>query len=119
LLRGSRLRSCGDFGPPEYLTEEQKEEFSRVVTLMPGGMVHASEHGGISPILSARLAWQTSELTVSTPCGVKTPAELETLMKRQEVETRCIAKLMTRLRMSPQSVAPKTVSQAKIILGRN
>jgi hypothetical protein len=97
--------------PPLELTDEQAAEFARVVNQMPaewfcpGNLAMLCQYA--RHVIMARRIAQLIERAISDPDGEK---KVEGLVKAQARETSIICRLMTQLRLTPQSVQPRNVS---------
>src|SRR5262245_54728156 len=91
--------------PPAELTDEQRAEFLRVVGVLPADWF-APAHVALlvqycRHVVMARKVGQLIDILLLEKGN---PVEIDALVKRQESETRTIQKLMTGLRMTPQSI---------------
>jgi hypothetical protein len=83
--------------PPEDLTEEQGAEWRAVMDRLPADWFPRETHG-----------------LVAQYCRhVSTAQRLARLLAAQERETRCIASLATRMRMSQQATYDKSKEEAR------
>jgi hypothetical protein len=107
LVKGAPLETIKRIRAPTELTGEQKKEFCRVVDTLPAdwfipahiaGLVQYCRH-----VVMARRVAKLIDDYMSRPDF--DPMKVVELVKRQECESRAITKLMTMLRITPQSVA--------------
>lgn len=115
LVRNGHLDATSRLVPPEGLTEEQQAEFLRVVNSLPADwfapahlqmLVQYCRHVVIAKKLAQAIDMMLTEAGDVRMIGV--------LMTRQENASRILHKLMTSLRITPQSIEPPKVSHKKV-----
>jgi hypothetical protein len=105
--------------PPEELTEEQRDEFIRIVDKMPADWFTPANQAGLVQlcrhVVMARRFAQLIEEIISSPGEMNVKlAAIESLAKAQQQESRLINSLMTSLRMTPQAIQPSRTSPTKL-----
>jgi hypothetical protein len=91
--------------PPEDLTEEQSAEWEAVVARLPADWFPRETQGLLAQycrhvVTARRLARMLAELEAQATFDIR---DYDRLLKAQERETRCLASLATRMRISQQS----------------
>ena len=113
-LVAGKLEVQPRLGPPAELTREQREEFVRLVNSLPADWFGPAHLHLIVQycrmVVMARTVACQLESAVSEGSN---SAVVDKLMGRQESVSRVIAKLMTSLRITPQSTEPQKVSQKR------
>jgi hypothetical protein len=97
--------------PPLELTEEQAEEFQRVVSSMPAewfcpGNVAMLCQYARHVIMARRIAQLVEQVLLDPDSGRR----VDQLIALQRSETSMLCRLMTQLRLTPQAVQPRGVS---------
>lgn len=116
LVKGAEIETIRRVRPPNELNVEQREEFRRIVDSMPADWFAPAHTALLAQycrhVVMARKVAAYLEMRMLREDG--DPLEISELVKRQEAESRIIAKLMTALRITPQSIAPPRVSAKRI-----
>lgn len=107
--------------PPLELTEEQTGEFNRLVSQMPAehffpGCLALVTQLSRHVIMARRLA-QLIERAIEDPAS--TPHRIEQLRVAQHSESSLICRIMTQLRLTPQSVTPSRTTTSKVHEAQN
>ena len=110
--------------PPNELTDEQREEFIRIVDKMPADWFSAGNVPALVQlcrhIVMARRFAQLIEEIISGPGEMHVKlAAMESLAKAQQQESRLINSLMASLRLTPQAIQPSRTSPQKLQQLRN
>ena len=101
--------------PPADLNDEQSIEFERVVASMPadwfcpGHTILLSEYA-FHVVLTRHLNKRIERLILRKA----KQEDLDWLFRMKAQETKLISQLMSKLRLTPQAVAPKNVSMRKM-----
>lgn len=116
LVKDSPLEVVKRLRPPAELTPEQKEEFIRVVDSMPADWFAPGHTAALVQycrhvIMARKVAQVIDAMMLSEDID---PIKISELVKRQEAESRIIGKLMTMLRLTPQSIEPPKVSAKRL-----
>lgn len=99
---------------PEGLTDDQRAEFQRLINEMPAEWFTPGNTAMLTQycrhVVTARRIAELIEAAISNG----EVDELDKLVRAQVSESRIIHLLMTALRLTPQAVAPSTVSQRRL-----
>jgi hypothetical protein len=99
--------------PPADLTEEQAAEWCAIVGRLPADWFQRETHGLLTQyvrhvVTARRIARLLAEMDAAEDLNVR---DYDRLLKAQERESRCIASLATRMRISQQSSYDKSRSK--------
>jgi hypothetical protein len=104
--------------PPPDLTDEQREEFMRIVSEMPAEWFTSGNRALLTQycrhVVTARRLAALIERLVSGGEDKVDAEALEKLIRAQAAESKIIKVLMTSLRMTPQAVAPPVISNKRL-----
>jgi asparagine synthetase B (glutamine-hydrolysing) len=112
---GTNIEVIHRLRAPAELSDEQRVEFDRVISSMPadwfspGNMADLVQY--CRHVIMARKIDRMIDRAI---LDEREDHEIERLIKLQVAESKIINQLMTALRMTPQSVAPSTVSQKQL-----